>query len=150
MNDYRDAYENYYRNLNKPSHVVEKRLSRNYNKSINIRRQADKGEINIQKIFINHVCGACIILASYTLLKYIPLDNCQYIYKKSREVINSNVTYDGTIEAVKKINIGKYSMADANIKGFTLDDLKEKALKEKLSKCFEYIEDQGYDKEKQI
>ncbi len=149
MNDYRYAYENYYRNLNKDSKIIENKRT-DLKGLRRIKRKSNSNEKNIQKIFVRQLCGAFAVVSCFTLLKYIPLTGTQYIYKKSKEIINNNATYDGAIEAVKSINIGEYSMAAANINGVTLDDLKEKPLKEKLMKYYKDIKEQSYYKEKQL
>ena len=80
-----------------------------------------------------------MVLVYFSALKYIPLNNVQYIYSQSKNLMNKSMTYDDMIEGIKNINIGGYTAAAININGFTIEDLKEKSIKEKLSQCFNYI-----------
>ena len=149
MNDYRAAYENYYRNINN-HHKTEKNISSVGNTTRNRSRRSST-DFNVEKIFFKHIIGASIVLAYFSALKYIPLNNVQYIYFQSKNLMNKSMTYDDMIEGIKNINIGGYTAAAININGFTIDDLKEKSIKEKLLQCFNYInESNKNNEEKQL
>ena len=137
MNDYRAAYENYYRNINN-----NPKVEKNIRSVENIRRTKSRHgstDFNVEKIFFKQFIGALMVLVYFSALKYIPLNNVQYIYSQSKNLMNKSMTYDDMIEGIKNINIGGYTAAAININGFTIEDLKEKSIKEKLSQCFNYI-----------
>lgn len=137
MNDYRAAYENYYRNINN-----NPKVEKNIRSVENIRRTKSRHgstDFNVEKIFFKQFIGASMVLVYFSALKYIPLNNVQYIYSQSKNLMNKSMTYDDMIEGIKNINIGGYTAAAININGFTIEDLKEKSIKEKLSQCFNYI-----------
>lgn len=137
MNDYRAAYENYYRNINN-----HPKVEKNIRSVENIRRTKSRHgstDFNVEKIFFKQFIGASMVLVYFSALKYIPLNNVQYIYSQSKNLMNKSMTYDDMIEGIKNINIGGYTAAAININGFTIEDLKEKSIKEKLSQCFNYI-----------
>ena len=137
MNDYRAAYENYYRNINN-NHKIEKSEHLREDRQRNINRYGSP-KFNVEKLFLEQVIGASIVLFYFSALKYIPLNNVQYIYLQSKSLFIKNMTYDDIIDGIKDINIGGYTAANININGFTIDDLKEKPIKERISQCISYF-----------
>ena len=146
MNDYRAAYENYYRNINKHPRV-EKNINSREKKKINI---SSSSKSNFEKFLLKQVFGALMVLFYFSALKYIPVNNVQYIYNQSRNLIIKNVTYDDMIEGIKTVNIGGHTAGDINVNGITIDDFKEKPIKEKISQCFNYFNQGNKNEEKQV
>lgn len=143
MSDYRSAYENYYKNINKAvngkNNIYSKRdkkadnsISSKY--SINLKSKDGIKEVLIKRV-ITELTGALMLLLFFVGLKYIPVDQVKELHIKCKETLEQEFNYNGAIDAFNKTYIGK----DLRISNFTAEDLKIEKLKAKAAEFIEYI-----------
>lgn len=147
MSDYRSAYENYYKNINKAvkgkNNIYSKRdkkadnsISSKY--SINLKSGDGVKEVLIRRV-ITELTGALILLLFFVGLKYIPAAHVKELHIECKEALEQEFNYNGAIDAFNKTYIGKIQGKDLRIGNFTAEDLKIEKLKAKAAEFIEYI-----------
>jgi hypothetical protein len=147
MSDYRSAYENYYKNINKTikdnsnRYLTKDKKADNFIGSkycIDLKSKDKIKEVLIKRI-ITELTGALILLLFFSGLKYIPVAQVKEIHIKCKETLEKDFNYDGAIDAFNQMYIGKIQGKDLRIGGFKAEDLKIENLKAKSADFMEYI-----------
>ena len=58
--------------------------------------------------------------------------------------MNTNLTYDQSVDILKGIEIGTFKGQNFNINGFTFDNLKKENVKKEFIDCMNYIKDNSF------
>lgn len=151
MNDYRAAYENYYRNINKKTNVNinedksslrPKKKEKNYRSNNKIEDLVSK-EYWIKRLE-REMAGSAVIIVVLFGLKCVPSEGVTSIYTKCKNILNTNVTYDQSIDILNGIEIGTLKGQNFNINGFTFDNLKKENMKKEFIDCMNYIKNNSF------
>lgn len=158
MNDYRVAYENYYRNINKKTNVniqEDKSSFRSKNKVKNYTSNNKIESLLSKEYWIKRVerevAGAAAIIVVLLGLKCFPSEESTSLYIKCKNILNTNLTYDQSIDILKGVEIGTFKGQNFNINGFTFDNLKKENIKKEFINCMNYIKNNSFEiEEKEI
>lgn len=151
MNDYREAYENYYRNINKKTNVNiqedkssfwSKNKVKNYRSNNKIEGLVSK-EYWIKRVE-RELAGSAVIIVILFGLKCFPSEGTTSLYIKCKNILNTNLTYDQSVDILKGIEIGTFKGQNFNINGFTFDNLKKENVKKEFIDCMNYIKDNSF------
>lgn len=154
MNDYKAAYENYYRNINKKSNLkIQEERERNLfpikNREINYKKNDSFQNILSKEYWIKCITrqtiASMIIILFLFGVKCLPLEYTKSLYVKCRNTLNTDLTYNQSIEVLKDIKIGTFKGKDFNIDGFTFDDLKKENIKKEFLEYNDYIKNNSFE-----
>lgn len=151
MNDYRVAYENYYRNINKKTNV---NIQEDKNSFWSKNKMKNRGSNNkIEELvskeywikrFEREMVGSAVIIVVLFGLKCFPAEGTTSLYIKCKNILNTNLTYDQSIDVLKGIEIGTFKGKNFNINGFTFDNLKKENMKKEFIDCMSYIKNNSF------
>lgn len=146
MDNYKSAYENYYKNINNVNKDRNKFVAKDKRNNITTSLKYGsnkKNEDNIMNYLIKRITreltGSIVLLLFFIGLKYIPLSQVEDMYVKCKQTLNYNFSYNDCVNAISMIKIGNIEGKDMNIKNFTMDDFKIEDLKTKASNFVDYI-----------
>ncbi|AQS08547.1 hypothetical protein CLOBY_06570 [Clostridium saccharobutylicum] len=153
MNNYRSAYENYYKNINnrakgKQDSIRYSPLGKKRDDLIKSPYGISKSsEFNFKQFFVKRIMreliGAAILLLLFVGLKYIPANQVSQVHNTCKEVLNQQVNYDESIDAFNNVEVGNFKMKDLRIGDFTLEDFKSNNLKVRTSNFIEYLKNRS-------
>lgn len=147
MNNYRSAYENYYKNINKIAKGTNtKNLTRDskvnsYISSkygINLNSKDTIKETLIKRV-ITELTGATVLLLFFTGLKYIPVSQVNELHIKCKQTLEEDFNYNRAIDVLNGMYIGNIQGKDLSIENFTAEDFKIENLRMKAANFIEYI-----------
>lgn len=130
MANYRYAYEEYYKNINKQGNKNYYSLGKKNNAIVNTRINEIKyftAKYWTKKIIIQLI-GSFSILTFFIGLKYIKIDNVQNAYAWCKGCISEQVTY----EDIKEINV----------ENFNIENLKFESVKQHAEKFIESFKEE--------
>lgn len=153
MNNYRSAYENYYKNINnrakgKQDSIRYSPLGKNRDDLIKSPYGISRSsEFNFKEFCVKRIMreliGAAILLLVFVGLKYIPVNQVRQVHDTCKEVLNQQFNYDESIEAFNNAEVGNFKMKDLKIGDLSLEDFKSNSLKVKTSNFIEYLKNKS-------
>ncbi|MBE6071305.1 MAG: hypothetical protein E7208_05045 [Clostridium butyricum] len=151
MNNYREAYDKYYRNINKQSNVKIDENKNIFSIKNKERIYRDKNEVNnilSKKYWIKRanreIIGAMVLIALFGVLKYTPLEGTKNIYTKCKNLLNTTLTYDQSIDTLKSIDVGTFKGELFNMNGLTFEDFKSDNFKKEFQEAINYIKNNSF------
>lgn len=149
MGNYRSAYEEYYKNINKKTNDKEhsKYLPLDKNIDVSLRNKETEKKYFTKRYWIKRfereIAGALILVTLFAGLKYIKINEVQKIHIICKQSLMQNFDYDSSIEAFNNVEIGTFKIRDAKIGDFKVEDLKFENLKLKMNNFINYIRNQS-------
>lgn len=151
MNNYREAYDNYYKNINKRSNIKNNENNNLFpikNRKIMYGNNNEVNNILSKAYWIKRVSreliGSMVLIVLFFGLKYSPLEGTKNIYIKCENLLNTNLTYNQSIEALKTIEVGTFKGENFNMNGITFEDLKSDNLKKEFQEAMNYIKNNSF------
>lgn len=107
MNNYGDAYRNYYSGIKTRVNPRGKHYGGTSIEDL-LYKKSKKKQFNLGEVFIKQLIGAIVLFVLAFTIKMTPSEEAQSIYTYSKQVVKTDFNYQSFVDYIKNFDIMDY------------------------------------------